>query len=87
MLNILQPREGCRSPADPGHEVDDWLRAGRLQGGSLEMSNVGLSQVFTILIVARGGFQANARIITASEDLTVHLRQPPLAPGDSFGAA
>jgi flagellar hook protein FlgE len=42
---------------------------GSLLAGSLEMSNVDLSQEFTNLIVAQRGFQANARIITTSDEL------------------
>jgi flagellar hook protein FlgE len=42
---------------------------GTLAGGTLEMSNVDLAQEFTNLIVAQRGFQANSRIITASDEL------------------
>jgi flagellar hook protein FlgE len=53
------------SPGDPGH--------GSLSGGTLEMSNVDLSQEFTNLIVAQRGFQANARIITTSDEVLQEL--------------
>jgi flagellar hook protein FlgE len=46
---------------------------GTLQSGSLEMSNVDLSQEFTNLIVAQRGFQANARIITTSDEVLQEL--------------
>lgn len=46
---------------------------GALMGGSLEMSNVDLSQEFTNLIVAQRGFQANARIITTSDEVLQEL--------------
>lgn len=46
---------------------------GNIQGGSLEMSNVDLSQEFTNLIVAQRGFQANARIITTSDEVLQEL--------------
>lgn len=46
---------------------------GSLQSGSLEMSNVDLSQEFTNLIVAQRGFQANARIITTSDQVLQDL--------------
>ncbi|MEO3932109.1 flagellar hook protein FlgE [Micrococcaceae bacterium Sec7.4] len=46
---------------------------GSLSGGSLEMSNVDLSQEFTNLIVAQRGFQANARIITTSDEVLQEL--------------
>jgi len=46
---------------------------GSLTSGALEMSNVDLSQEFTNLIVAQRGFQANARIITTSDDVLQEL--------------
>jgi flagellar hook protein FlgE len=46
---------------------------GSLAGGSLEMSNVDLSQEFTNLIVAQRGFQANSKVITASDELLQDL--------------
>ncbi|RKR75561.1 flagellar hook protein FlgE [Frondihabitans australicus] len=46
---------------------------GSLAGGTLEMSNVDLSQEFTNLIVAQRGFQANARIITTSDSVLQEL--------------
>ncbi|WP_312182887.1 flagellar hook protein FlgE [Arthrobacter sp.] len=52
-------------PGDPG--------MGKAIAGSLEMSNVDLSQEFTNLIVAQRGFQANARIITTSDEVLQEL--------------
>jgi len=46
---------------------------GQLTAGSLEMSNVDLSQEFTNLIVAQRGFQANARVITTSDQVLQEL--------------
>jgi flagellar hook protein FlgE len=46
---------------------------GALNGFSLEMSNVDLAQEFTELIVAQRGFQANSRVITASDELLQDL--------------
>ncbi|MCU1556590.1 MAG: flagellar hook protein [Microbacteriaceae bacterium] len=46
---------------------------GALNSGALEMSNVDLSQEFTNLIVAQRGFQANARIITTSDEVLQEL--------------
>jgi len=46
---------------------------GTLTGGSLEMSNVDLSQEFTNLIISQRGFQANSRVITASDELLQDL--------------
>ncbi len=46
---------------------------GTLQTGTLEMSNVDLAQEFTNLIIAQRGFQANARTITASDEMLQDL--------------
>jgi flagellar hook protein FlgE len=46
---------------------------GAIISGALEMSNVDLSQEFTNLIVAQRGFQANARIITTSDEVLQEL--------------
>jgi flagellar hook protein FlgE len=46
---------------------------GDLSGGTLEMSNVDLAAEFTNLIVAQRGFQANSRIITASDEILQDL--------------
>jgi flagellar hook protein FlgE len=46
---------------------------GLLAVGVLEMSNVDLAQEFTNLIVAQRGFQANSRIITASDEVLQEL--------------
>ena len=46
---------------------------GEMQSGSLEASNVDLAQEFTNLIVAQRGFQANSRVITASDELLGEL--------------
>jgi flagellar hook protein FlgE len=47
--------------------------AGSLVSGSLEMSNVDLSEEFTEMIVAQRGFQANTRIITTSDEILQEL--------------
>jgi flagellar hook protein FlgE len=49
--------------------------AGSIISGALEASNVDLSQEFTNLIVAQRGFQANARIITTSDQILQELAQ------------
>jgi flagellar hook protein FlgE len=41
--------------------------------GALEGSNVDISQEFTNMIVAQRGFQANARVITASDEMLQEL--------------
>ncbi len=48
---------------------------GSIVAGALEASNVDLSQEFTNLIVAQRGFQANARIITTSDEVLQELTQ------------
>ena len=46
---------------------------GVLNSGTLEMSNVDLSEEFTGLIVAQRGFQANSRVISASDEILQDL--------------
>ncbi|WP_374724033.1 flagellar basal body rod protein FlgG [Calidifontibacillus erzurumensis] len=47
--------------------------AGTIVSGTLEMSNVDLSEEFTEMIVAQRGFQANTRIITTSDEILQEL--------------
>lgn len=46
---------------------------GKVVSGTLEMSNVDLSEEFTEMIVAQRGFQANSRIITTSDEILQEL--------------
>lgn len=46
---------------------------GGLLPGSLEMSNVDLSEEFTDMIVTQRGFQANSRLITTSDEMLQEL--------------
>lgn len=46
---------------------------GEITPGSLEMSNVDLSQEFTDMIITQRGFQANSRIITTSDEMLQEL--------------
>ena len=46
---------------------------GQLAAGTLEMSNVDLSQEFTNLIIAQRGFQASSRVITTSDQVLEEL--------------
>jgi flagellar hook protein FlgE len=48
---------------------------GLLAGGMTEMSNVDLAAEFTNLIISQRGFQANSRVITASDELLQDLVQ------------
>ena len=47
--------------------------AGKIQSGSLEMSNVDLGEEFTEMIVAQRGFQANTRVVTTSDEILQEL--------------
>lgn len=46
---------------------------GNTVGGSLESSNVDVSEEFTKLIVSQRAFQANSRVVTVSDDLLQEL--------------
>ena len=46
---------------------------GKIQAGTLEMSNVDLSDQFTDMIVTQRGFQANSRTITTSDQMLQEL--------------
>ncbi len=46
---------------------------GVLASGSLEMSNVDLAQEFTNLIIAQRGFQANSKVVSASDEILQNL--------------
>lgn len=46
---------------------------GSINPGTLEMSNVDLANEFTDMIVTQRGFQANARVITASDEILQDL--------------
>jgi flagellar hook protein FlgE len=45
------------------------IDGGEIYSGSLEMSNVDLTEEFTEMIVAQRGFQANSRMITTSDSI------------------
>ncbi len=57
--------------ANTGKPLDEGR--GTVKSGSLEMSNVDLSEEFTEMIVAQRGFQANTRIITTSDEILQEL--------------
>jgi flagellar hook protein FlgE len=59
---------------DPGNLVvsqanDPTIGTGAIISGQLEMSNVDLTNEFAEMIIAQRGFQANARIITTSDEV------------------
>ncbi len=64
----MSPNSGDAAFASPGNSG-----MGVTKSGSLEMSNVDLSEEFTEMIVAQRGFQANTRIITTSDEILQEL--------------
>ena len=46
---------------------------GQIVPGTLEMSNVDLAKEFANMIIAQRGFQANSKIITASDEMLMDL--------------
>ena len=67
-----------RTPGSPQIGVAGQGGRGTLSGGTLEGSNVDLGQEFTNMIIAQRGFEANAKVITTSDQLLqdlVNLKQ------------
>jgi len=71
--NLWDVTPGITDP-DP-LEIDFAGTNGRgiIRSGYLEMSNVDLAQEFTTMITTQRGYQANARIITTSDELLQEL--------------
>jgi len=65
-LPTVNSGEPIVGPADSGGR-------GKIASGYLEMSNVDLAQEFTSMIMAQRGFQANSRVITASDEVLQEL--------------
>jgi flagellar hook protein FlgE len=59
--------------ASPQSEPSGTYGLGRIQSGNLELSNVDLAGEFSNLIAAQRGFQANARMITTSDEMMQEL--------------
>lgn len=62
--------------ANSGDPQEVWPRSGgsgSIVSGTLEMSNVDLSEEFTEMIVGQRSFQANSRIITTSDEILQEL--------------
>ncbi len=57
----------------PVYDFADEGPAGSLTGGSLEMSNVDLSNELTNMIIMQRGFQVNSRVITTSDSMLEEL--------------
>ena len=68
--NLYSPtnNSGAAMPNYPGENG-----SGTLLAGTLEMSNVDLSNEFTDMIITQRGFQANSRIITVSVSMLEEL--------------
>lgn len=67
-LYINTPNSG-----DPEIGIPGTGSRGTIFQGTLEMSNVDLAKEFTDMIVTQRGYQANARVITASDELLQDL--------------
>jgi flagellar hook protein FlgE len=67
-LYQVSNNSGAATPGNPGTGG-----LGTLQSGFLEMSNVDLAAQFTNMIIAQRGFQANSRVITASDEILQDL--------------
>ncbi|WP_062048725.1 flagellar basal body rod protein FlgG [Bacillus sp. JCM 19034] len=67
-LYQISANSGEENATTPGEEG-----TGLLVAGTLEMSNVDLSEEFTEMIVAQRAFQANTRIITTSDEILQEL--------------
>lgn len=65
--------QSSANSGDPFFSVGTEQGMATVQSGSLEMSNVDLSEEFTEMIVAQRGFQANTRIITTSDEILQEL--------------
>jgi flagellar hook protein FlgE len=62
----------------PAIGVPDTGGRGKILGGSLEASTVDIAREFTNLIVLQRGYQANARVVTAVDELsqeTINLKR------------
>lgn len=69
-IGAAGPLGGATSPtpASPGTNG-----LGQVQAGALELSNVDLANEFTALITTQRGYQANARVITTSDEMLQEL--------------
>ncbi len=64
---------GPMGGATPQSEAPGSNGLGQIQSGTLELSNVDLTNEFANLITTQRGFQASARIITTSDELLQEL--------------
>lgn len=68
--NLYKP---TTNSGDPLYDYANVSGIGFIEPGTLEMSNVDLSEEFTEMIVAQRAFQANTRIITTSDEVLQEL--------------
>ena len=70
-LTVLSDTMVTTSPSSgaPAFVTAGTRNMGELTAGALEMSNVDLTEEFTDLITTERGFQANARVITTSDNI------------------
>ena len=71
--NLWDVTSGLTLPDPPTIGVPGTEGRGIIRSGYLEMSNVDLAQEFTTMITTQRGYQANARIITTSDELLQEL--------------
>ena len=64
---ITVPVSGAPSPCT------STSRFGRIAGGSLEMSNVDLTQEFADMIIIQRGYQASSRVMSVSNEMLEQL--------------
>jgi flagellar hook protein FlgE len=67
-LYTESPNSGTALIGNAGETI-----SGTISSGALESSNVDIAQEFTSMITAQRGFQANARIITTSDNMLDEL--------------
>ncbi len=67
-LYVTSSNSGLPMRGEPGKIV-----SASISGGALEMSNVDLAEEFVNMVVAQRGFQANARVLSASDQMLTEL--------------
>jgi flagellar hook protein FlgE len=67
-LFVQSSNSGLAIKGNPGEVV-----FASIASGSLEMSNVDLAEEFVDMIVAQRGLQANARVLTASDEMLAEV--------------
>ena len=69
-LRLIFLRARPIAPPADAVEAQVWgATVGVTTAGTVEMSNVDLTQEFTNMIIAQRGFQANGRVITSTDEM------------------